>query len=48
MWFQDKRDEGVLFAADFCPFPIPALALMLTVIRDILLHDCELINLVLD
>ncbi|GLB39847.1 hypothetical protein LshimejAT787_0705000 [Lyophyllum shimeji] len=33
MWFQDKQDEGVLFVDDFRPFPIPALALVLSVIE---------------
>jgi hypothetical protein len=32
MWFQDRHDEGVVFATNFCPFPIPALALVLSVI----------------
>ncbi|KAG6835259.1 hypothetical protein H0H93_003351 [Arthromyces matolae] len=32
MWFKDKEDEGVIFFEDFSPFPIPALALVLTVI----------------
>ncbi|GLB45402.1 hypothetical protein LshimejAT787_2200650 [Lyophyllum shimeji] len=33
MWFQDKQDEGVLFVDEFRPFPISALALVLTVIE---------------
>ncbi|KAG6809062.1 hypothetical protein H0H92_001752 [Tricholoma furcatifolium] len=32
MWFQNKHDEGVKFIKTFNPFPIPALALVLSVI----------------
>ncbi|KAG6804848.1 hypothetical protein H0H92_002022, partial [Tricholoma furcatifolium] len=31
MWFQNKRDEGVIFSALFNPMPVPAIALILTV-----------------
>ncbi|KAG6810013.1 hypothetical protein H0H92_013699 [Tricholoma furcatifolium] len=33
MWFQKKRDEGVMFSGLFNPLPIPAIALMLTAIE---------------
>ncbi|KAG1797667.1 hypothetical protein EV424DRAFT_1271729, partial [Suillus variegatus] len=31
IWYQNKRDEGIMFDKYFSPFPIPALALLYTV-----------------
>jgi hypothetical protein len=36
LWYQNKRDEGVMFEKYFTPFPIPALALLYTVVS----HAC--------
>ncbi|KAI6096639.1 hypothetical protein F5141DRAFT_1011899 [Pisolithus sp. B1] len=33
MWFVNKHDDGVVFHNHFKPFPYPALALVLTVIK---------------
>ncbi|KAG1755303.1 hypothetical protein EDD22DRAFT_957396 [Suillus occidentalis] len=30
LWYQNKRDEGIMFENQFTPFPIPALALLYT------------------
>ncbi|KAG1792001.1 uncharacterized protein HD556DRAFT_1239948, partial [Suillus plorans] len=30
IWYQNKRDEGIMFDKYFTPFPIPALALLYT------------------
>jgi hypothetical protein len=38
MWFQNKRDEGVQFTEMFKPFPIPAIAFVLTAVRIIYIH----------
>jgi hypothetical protein len=32
VWFKNKRDEGILFAEDFEPLPVPAIALILTAV----------------
>jgi Domain of unknown function (DUF6532) len=32
MWFNNKRDEGILFPIYFKPIPIPAIALILTAV----------------
>jgi hypothetical protein len=36
MWFQNKRDEGVIFTEMFKPIPVPAIALVLTAVRRII------------
>jgi hypothetical protein len=36
MWFQNKRDEGVLFTEMFKPIPVPAVACVLTAVRRII------------
>ena len=36
MWFQNKRDEGVLFTEMFKPIPVPAIAFVLTAVRHII------------
>jgi hypothetical protein len=32
MWFQNKRDEGILYRDMFKPIPIPEIALVLTAV----------------
>ena len=32
MWFQNKRDEGVVFTEMFKPIPVPAIAFVLTAV----------------
>ncbi|KAG1874101.1 hypothetical protein C8R48DRAFT_545686, partial [Suillus tomentosus] len=34
IWYQNKRDEGIVFDKYFTPFPIPALALLYTVVSN--------------
>jgi len=36
MWFQNKRDEGVLFTDMFKPIPVPTIAFVLTAVRDVI------------
>ena len=38
MWFQNKRDEGVVLTDMFKPIPIPAIAFVLTAVCSIYLH----------
>jgi len=33
MWFANKNDEGIKYQTWFKPFPVPTLALILTVVR---------------
>ncbi|KAG1727146.1 hypothetical protein EDD22DRAFT_961298 [Suillus occidentalis] len=33
LWYQNKRDEGIMFEKKFTPFPIPALALVYTAVE---------------
>ncbi|KAG1791059.1 uncharacterized protein HD556DRAFT_1241177, partial [Suillus plorans] len=33
IWYQNKRDEGIMFDKYFSPFPIPALALLYTAVK---------------
>jgi len=39
LWYQNKRDEGVMFEKYFTPFPIPALAFLYTVVS----HACSIL-----
>jgi len=39
MWFANKNDEGIKHPMWFKPFPLPALALVLTAISQILLYE---------
>ena len=41
MWFVNKNDEGIKHNACFKPFPLPALALVLTAVS-IVLGACDL------
>jgi len=40
MWFANKNDEGIKHHAHFKPFPLPALALVLTAVS-VVLHACD-------
>jgi hypothetical protein len=32
VWFRNRKDEGIVFAPYFTPFPIPAMALLYTAV----------------
>jgi len=38
MWFANKNDEGIKQHSSFKPFPLPALALVLTAVSVVLHH----------
>jgi len=40
MWFANKNDKGIKHHAHFKPFPLPALALVLTAVS-VVLHACD-------
>ena len=44
MWFQNKRDEGVVFTEMFKPIPVPAIAFVLTAVHHIISRSVQLLT----
>ena len=44
MWFQNKRDEGVVFTKMFKPLPVQAIAFVLTAVG-LLICECLTVHL---
>lgn len=39
IWFNNRRCEGVMFPHEFCPMPYEAMALVLTVVRNLYMNS---------
>jgi hypothetical protein len=44
MWFQNKRDKGVVFTKLFKPIPVQAIALVLTAVRYIICATVQILT----